>query len=95
MVEVIGVIASVSGIAAEGIKLSNALYSYAHKVKHAEEDMKSISKDIKNTAVVLNQLEEILEQNSRGKSLDPEKYSLFRGLSNWLKQTLSLYPRVL
>ena len=69
MAEILGIIGSVGTIAGEGLRLSNALYSFAQKAKHAEQDMKHISKEIKNTAVILRQLESILAQESRGSSL--------------------------
>lgn len=65
MAEVFGVVASVATLASEGLKLSNALHSYYQKVKNAEEDVKKVSKDVKSTAVVLRQLEDILRQDAR------------------------------
>ena len=61
MTEVVGAVGAVVSIASEGFKLSNALYVYFQKVKHAQEDVERISKDVKNTAVVLKQLEENLK----------------------------------
>ena len=63
--EAFGVVASVATLASEGLKLSNALHSYYQKVKNAEEDVKKVSRDVKSTAVVLRQLENILKHDAR------------------------------
>ncbi|KAL8745486.1 MAG: hypothetical protein Q9184_007867 [Pyrenodesmia sp. 2 TL-2023] len=65
MAEIVGVVASVATLASEGLKLSNALHSYYQRVKNAEEDVKKVSKDVKSTAIVLGQLEDILRQDAR------------------------------
>ena len=67
-VAVVGAVASVASIAAEGIKVSNALNTYIDGVKYAEKDARFIASEIKDTTVVLTQLEDNLrmEQQSTG-----------------------------
>ena len=68
VIAVLGIISSVVGVAAEGLKLSQTLNTYTTNVKFAEKDIQGIARDVKHTAVVLNQFGENLklEENSRG-----------------------------
>ena len=68
VIAVIGVVASVASIAAEGVKVSNSLNTYIDSIKYAEEDLRYIASEIKDTTVVLSQLEDNLrlEQQSTG-----------------------------
>ena len=73
-VAVVGVVASIASIVAEGIKATNALNTYIEGVKNAEEDMKCIVNEIKEITVVLNQIEDNmkLEQQSPGLLILPQ-----------------------
>lgn len=57
VVAAIGVVGSVASIAAEGFKLYRTLDTFVENVKGADNDVKCIANDVKDTAVVLNQLE--------------------------------------
>ena len=65
MAEIFGVVAAVSSLASEGLKLSNALHALYKKIKYAGEDIKKVSKDVRSTTVVLQELEEILKRDAR------------------------------
>lgn len=68
VIAILGVISSVVGVAAEGLKLSQTLNTYIESVKFAEKDVQGIARDVKHTAVVLNQFGENLklEEKTRG-----------------------------
>ena len=68
VIAVLGVINSVVGIAAEGLKLSQTLNTYINNVKFAEKEIRGIARDVKHTAVVIGQLGENLklEEKTRG-----------------------------
>lgn len=68
VIAILGVISSVVGVAAEGLKLSQTLNTYIESVKFAEKDIQGIARDVKHTAVVLNQFGENLklEEKTRG-----------------------------
>ena len=65
MAEVFGVVSAVASLASEGLKLSNALHAYYKKVKHAEEDIDKVSRDVRSIAAVLQELEDILKRDAR------------------------------
>ena len=64
MAETIGLIASVSGIAAFGAKLSLALYEFASVVASARSDIISIGQEISLSCVVMQQLRSALDGES-------------------------------
>ena len=69
MAEVLGIVGSVVGIAAEGIKLSHTLNTYAQKVRYAGNEVKGVANDIQDTAVVLDQLGQNLKSEENYMSM--------------------------
>ena len=67
-VSAIGLVGSVAGIAAEGLKLSETLFQYYNKFKRADNDLQSVAIDVNNTSIVLKQLVQNLEEDKRDHS---------------------------
>ena len=61
-VEVVGLVASVLQIADLGVRLSVKLYSFSHKVKHANKSIEVISQEIALTGNVLQLLSKQLKE---------------------------------
>ena len=61
----LSVAASVAGIAATGIQLSQTIYALISTFYEAEKEMSTIANDLSLLATVLNELERILRQDTR------------------------------
>lgn len=53
---ILGVVSSVVALASEGLKLCRTLDLYRESVKYSDKEAHGIARDIKDTAVVLEQL---------------------------------------
>lgn len=53
---ILGVAGTVVGLASEGLRLCQTLDLYCEKVKYSEKEVQGIARDIRDTAVVLEQL---------------------------------------
>lgn len=53
---ILGVAGTVVGLASEGLRLCQTLDLYCEKVKYSEKEVQGIAHDIRDTAVVLEQL---------------------------------------
>ena len=53
---ILGVAGTVVGLASEGLRLCQTLDLYCEKVKNSEKEVQGIAHDIRDTAVVLEQL---------------------------------------
>ena len=71
IVAVIGIVGSVAGVAAEGIKLSNTLNSYISQVKYAAKEIQGVTNDVRDTTVVLQQLGDNLKLEEETMSMAP------------------------
>ena len=95
---VLGVIGSVVGIAAEGVKLSQTLNTYIENVRYAEKEIKLMAREVKGTAIILAQFEENLklEQTITGmvpSSAEELRYICLDCLNSLM--SISLQTRVL
>lgn len=68
LLAVLSVAGSVVNIAAEGIRLSNKLNNYVQNVKYAEKEICAIARDVKDTAIMLQQLGDNLEMEREAMS---------------------------
>lgn len=64
-VEVLGVVSSIIQIADLGAQVAVKLCAFCHKVKHAEQNLQTLSKDITLTCTVLRQLGDNLQQDDQ------------------------------
>ncbi len=61
----LSVAASVAGVAATGVQLSQTIYDLISTFYEAEKEMSSIANDLSLLAMVLNELEGVLQRDSR------------------------------
>ncbi len=61
----LSVAASVAGVAATGAQLSQTIYDIISTFNEAEKEMSSIANDLSLLAMVLNELEGVLQRDSR------------------------------
>lgn len=74
VIAVIGAVASVASIAAEGIKLSHTLSSYVETVRHADKSIAWTADDVRNTSIVLEQFAANLKVEEETMVCKPEFY---------------------
>ena len=87
----VGAIASVLQIADVGLKLSARLYDFAGTVSSADKSIAAISRDVKLTSTVLQDLEETLEKDKASQVVNENAVQTASGI---VKDCLEVFQQV-
>lgn len=76
MAEVVGIVGTTLGVAAEGLRISQTLHEFMENVRLADTDIKEVAADVSSTAVVLQQFEANLKLDEESMICTREFYKV-------------------
>lgn len=92
MAELIGLLASIAGVATAGIQVSTLLYKTVQDIRGLGEEITSVARDVKILSVVFGELSDAI-QTSRANGIDVSA-SCMVTLAELVKDSQRLYGKI-